>query len=69
MQLDLASWIGLALRWFHVMAAIMWIGASVYFVWLDLPCGLLPARRIKTQAWAENSGPFTAAASTTKRNI
>ena len=43
MELDFAAWMGLALRWFHVMAGIMWIGASVYFVWLDL--ALLPIPR------------------------
>lgn len=29
------EWLNLALRWFHVVAAIAWIGASFYFMWLD----------------------------------
>lgn len=63
MQLDLASWIGLALRWFHVMAAIMWIGASVYFVWLDLALRP-PARQedkdagVGGELWSVHGGGF-----------
>ena len=30
-----ADWLGLALRWVHVMVGIMWIGTSFYFIWLD----------------------------------
>ncbi|MEO6463433.1 MAG: urate hydroxylase PuuD [Candidatus Eisenbacteria bacterium] len=29
------EWIGLALRWAHVIAGIAWIGSSFYFIWLD----------------------------------
>jgi uncharacterized membrane protein len=63
MELDLASWIGLALRWFHVMAGIMWIGASVYFVWLDL--ALRPPSRkedkdagVGGELWSVHGGGF-----------
>ena len=45
MAIDFTSWIGLALRWFHVMVGIMWIGASFYFIWLDL--ALRPPRATK----------------------
>lgn len=63
MELDLASWVGLALRWFHVMAGIMWIGASIYFVWLDLALRP-PARQEDKEAgvggelWAVHGGGF-----------
>ena len=63
MELDLASWIGLALRWFHVMAGIMWIGASVYFVWLDLALRP-PARQedkdagVGGEVWSVHGGGF-----------
>jgi uncharacterized membrane protein len=63
MELDLASWMGLALRWFHVMAGIMWIGASVYFVWLDLALRP-PARKedkdagVGGEVWAVHGGGF-----------
>ncbi len=29
------EWIGLALRWVHLIAGIAWIGSSFYFIWLD----------------------------------
>src|SRR5580704_5462287 len=31
----LLDWLGLLLRWLHMIAGIAWIGASFYFVWLD----------------------------------
>jgi uncharacterized membrane protein len=31
----LLDWLGLLLRWLHIVAGIAWIGASFYFVWLD----------------------------------
>lgn len=35
MDIDWSSWLGLALRWFHLIAGIAWIGSSFYFIWLD----------------------------------
>ena len=29
------DWINLAIRWFHIIVGIAWIGASFHFVWLD----------------------------------
>jgi len=29
------EWLELALRWAHVFAGILWVGATVYFTWLD----------------------------------
>jgi uncharacterized membrane protein len=29
------EWLNLLLRWFHVFAAIMWVGQTYYFTWLD----------------------------------
>ncbi|MGE8489794.1 MAG: urate hydroxylase PuuD, partial [Paraburkholderia nemoris] len=31
----ITDWLNLAIRWFHVIAAIAWIGESFYFVALD----------------------------------
>lgn len=63
MAIDFTSWIGLALRWFHVMVGIMWIGASFYFIWLDL--ALRPPTRAEDKAagvggelWAVHGGGF-----------
>ena len=35
MSPELHQWIDLALRWIHVFAGIMWVGATFYFTWLD----------------------------------
>ncbi|TAK97817.1 MAG: hypothetical protein EPO07_12680 [Verrucomicrobia bacterium] len=35
MNPELNAWIDLALRWTHVFAGIMWVGATFYFTWLD----------------------------------
>jgi len=35
MEIDLSSWLGLALRWVHLITGIAWIGSSFYFIWLD----------------------------------
>ncbi|HYD18579.1 MAG TPA: urate hydroxylase PuuD [Patescibacteria group bacterium] len=63
MDIDLAQWLNLALRWFHLMLGIMWIGASFYFVWLDL--ALRPAKEQKDreagvsgEVWAVHGGGF-----------
>ncbi|MBS0438401.1 MAG: urate hydroxylase PuuD, partial [Proteobacteria bacterium] len=34
MDFNIDSWLNLAIRWFHVMAGIMWIGTSFFFIWL-----------------------------------
>src|SRR5919205_681136 len=31
----LSEWLNLLGRWFHVFAAIMWVGSTYYFTWLD----------------------------------
>jgi uncharacterized membrane protein len=35
MQGYVMQWLNLAVRWFHVIAGIMWIGASFYFIFLE----------------------------------
>ena len=37
MNLDptISEWLNLILRWVHVFAAIMWVGTTYYFTWLD----------------------------------
>lgn len=54
------DWITFALRWFHVIAAIAWIGSSFYFIALDLslrkaddaPSG------VSGEAWQVHGGGF-----------
>ncbi|HEX8353383.1 MAG TPA: urate hydroxylase PuuD [Pyrinomonadaceae bacterium] len=31
----LSEWLNLLTRWFHVFAAILWVGSTFYFTWLD----------------------------------
>lgn len=57
----LAEWLNLFLRWFHVFAAILWIGSTYFFTWLD---GRLTEEEAQTrggspaQVWMVHSGGF-----------
>src|SRR5829696_4798520 len=54
MDFQLTEILEIALRWAHVFAGIMWVGATYYFTWLD--------RRFHTtdpeQVWMVHSGGF-----------
>jgi uncharacterized membrane protein len=52
------EWLNLGLRWAHVIVGIAWIGASLYFIWLDNH--LEPARdaRLAGELWAVHGGGF-----------
>jgi len=54
------EWLNLAFRWFHVVAAIAWIGASFYFIWLDLSLREPPQckadKGVKGDLWAIHGG-------------
>jgi len=56
------EWIGLAVRWAHLIAGIAWIGSSFYFIWLD--SHLEPADPARADAdlegslWMVHSGGF-----------
>src|SRR6202521_2612514 len=32
---SIREWLNLTVRWFHVFAAILWVGQTYYFTWLD----------------------------------
>ena len=55
-----ADWVGLVVRWIHLITGIAWIGASFYFIHLDAslrrPSGL-PAG-IGGEAWQVHGGGF-----------
>jgi uncharacterized membrane protein len=56
------EWVGLAVRWAHLIAGIAWIGSSFYFIWLDShlePAD--PARAepdLEGSLWMVHSGGF-----------
>jgi uncharacterized membrane protein len=56
----LGEWVGMILRWLHVVAGIAWIGSSFYFIHLDLslqPREGLPAG-VQGEAWQVHGGGF-----------
>lgn len=58
----LLDWLSLFFRWFHVIAGVAWIGASFYFVWLDLSLRKPPQwkadKGISGDLWAVHGGGF-----------
>src|SRR6185503_18050521 len=55
------EWLNLVVRWAHVIAAIMWIGDSFLFMWLDSQLRK-PERELKGEVvgelWMAHSGGF-----------
>src|SRR5208282_1979818 len=66
MTFSIREWIHLSMRWFHVFAAIMWVGQTYYFTWLDGQFGRLEkqaaADGTPPQVWMVHSGGFYAVA-------
>src|SRR3989338_4578740 len=54
------EWLGLVIRWAHVIVGIAWIGASFYFNWLDshLKPPTSPKQRVEGELWMVHSGGF-----------
>ncbi|MEH6346078.1 MAG: urate hydroxylase PuuD [Bermanella sp.] len=54
------DWLNMFFRWIHVITGVAWIGASFYFVWLDLNLREPPAwkkeKGIKGDLWAIHGG-------------
>jgi uncharacterized membrane protein len=56
----LAEWLNILVRWGHLIAGISWIGASFYFVALDLSLRKAPAMPpgVMGEAWEVHGGGF-----------
>ena len=52
MNFDVQEWLNLAFRWTHVFAAIMWVGQTYFFTWLD------HTFQNEKQVWMVHSGGF-----------
>ena len=58
MEAYVLEWVNLALRWAHVIVGIAWIGASLYFIWLDDHLEPAGDPRIAGELWAIHGGGF-----------
>ena len=54
------EWLKLIVRWAHVIAAIMWIGDSFLFMWLDSGSPRLRKREgaVAGELWMVHGGSF-----------
>lgn len=54
------EWLNLAVRWFHLIAGISWIGSSFYFMWLDASLEAPPTAKkgVEGELWMVHSGGF-----------
>ena len=61
MDFSIREWLNLSLRWIHVFAAIMWVGQTYYFTWLDGQFSRLEKEKSATRlpsVWMVHSGGF-----------
>ena len=53
------DWLDLLFRWFHVFVAILWIGSTAFFTWLDIRMRAEVDKATgKEEVWMVHSGGF-----------
>lgn len=60
-MINFSEWLNLLARWIHVFAAILWVGTTYYFTWLDGQMRRLEAKGAvegKGAVWMVHSGGF-----------
>ncbi len=57
---ELNTWLNIILRWIHIFAAIMWVGSTYYFTWLDgrMTEEERESKEGKAKVWMVHSGGF-----------
>jgi len=64
MAFDIMEWLQLGIRWIHVITGVAWIGASFYFIWLDMNLtppvkgGYKDKDGVGGELWAIHGGGF-----------
>jgi uncharacterized membrane protein len=56
--MNINEWLNLLFRWTHVFAAILWVGTTFYFTWLDGQMRRMEARKDGAGVWMVHSGGF-----------
>src|SRR3954462_8069356 len=58
MPANVNEWLNLVFRWSHVFSAILWVGTTYYFTWLDGQMRRLERSGGKGGVWMVPSGGF-----------
>jgi uncharacterized membrane protein/plastocyanin len=60
MDPNVGEWLHLVFRWMHIIAAVMWIGSSIFFNWLDshLEKRADAKEGVEGELWMVHSGGF-----------
>ena len=58
MPAHVMEWLNLVFRWAHVFAAILWVGSTYYFTWLDGQMRRMESSGAKGGVWMVHSGGF-----------
>jgi uncharacterized membrane protein len=56
--MNINEWLNLIFRWTHVFAAILWVGSTFYFTWLDGQMRRLEQQKDGGGVWMVHSGGF-----------